>query len=102
MLPIHHFITQIQTELTQSNALVLQAEPGAGKSTAVPLALLDAPFLGGKKIILLEPRRVAVKSIAFYLAKQLGESVGQRIGYQIRNECKRLLIRSWKLLLRGY
>lgn len=88
MLPIHAFITQIQEILSQSQTLVLQAEPGAGKSTAVPLSLLDAPFLKGKKIVLLEPRRVAAKSIAFYLAKLLGEKVGQRIGYQIRNERK--------------
>ncbi|MFT4836371.1 MAG: ATP-dependent helicase HrpB, partial [Psychromonas sp.] len=88
MLPIDDFIPQIQETLSQYSALVLQAEPGAGKSTAVPLSLLGAPFLKGKKIILLEPRRVAVKSIAFYLAKLLGEKVGQRIGYQIRNERK--------------
>ncbi|MFT6139830.1 MAG: ATP-dependent helicase HrpB [Psychromonas sp.] len=88
MLPIDDFIPQIQEALSQYSALVLQAEPGAGKSTAVPLSLLGAPFLKGKKIILLEPRRVAVKSIAFYLAKLLGEKVGQRIGYQIRNERK--------------
>ncbi|MFT7054318.1 MAG: ATP-dependent helicase HrpB, partial [Psychromonas sp.] len=73
VLPIYNFIPQIQATLSQHPALVLQAEPGAGKSTAVPLSLLGAPFLKGKKIILLEPRRVAVKSIAFYLAKLLGE-----------------------------
>jgi len=88
VLPIHAFITPIQEILSQSQTLVLQAEPGAGKSTAVPLSLLNAPFLKGKKIVLLEPRRVAAKSIAFYLAKLLGEKVGQRIGYQIRNERK--------------
>ncbi|MFT6926666.1 MAG: ATP-dependent helicase HrpB [Psychromonas sp.] len=88
MLPIYDFIPQIQETLSKHAALVLQAEPGAGKSTAVPLSLIGAPFLKGKKIILLEPRRVAVKSIAFYLAKLLGEKVGQRIGYQIRNERK--------------
>lgn len=88
MLPINAFISQIHAQLAQSPALVLQAEPGAGKSTAVPLSLIDAPFLNGQKIILLEPRRVAAKSIAFYLAKQLNEKVGQRVGYQIRNERK--------------
>jgi ATP-dependent helicase HrpB len=67
---------------------VLQAEPGAGKSTALPLSLLEADFLKGKKIVMLEPRRLAAKSIAHYLAKQLGESVGQRIGYQIKNDRK--------------
>ena len=68
--------------------MVLQAEPGAGKSTALPLCLLGAQWLGGKKIIMLEPRRVAAKSIAHYLAKQLGEKVGQRVGYQIKNDRK--------------
>ncbi len=66
----------------------MQAEPGAGKSTALPLSLLDAGFLQGRKIVMLEPRRIAAKSIAHYLAKQLGESVGQRIGYQIKNDRK--------------
>ena len=67
---------------------MLQAEPGAGKSTAVPLALLKADWLAGKKIVMLEPRRLAVRSIANYLAALLGEQVGQTIGYQIRNERK--------------
>ena len=88
MLPIEEYIPEIITTLKQGNNLVLQAEPGAGKSTAVPLSLLKANFLRGKKIIMLEPRRIAVKTLAFYLAKLLGEKVGQRIGYQIRNERK--------------
>jgi ATP-dependent helicase HrpB len=67
---------------------VLQAEPGAGKSTALPLSLIDADWLGNKKIIMLEPRRVAAKSIAYYLAKHLGEKVGERIGYQVKNDRK--------------
>ncbi|MGJ8691120.1 MAG: ATP-dependent helicase HrpB [Thalassotalea sp.] len=87
-LPISAYLPEILHSLSKKNNLVLQAEPGAGKSTAVPLSLLDAEFLHGKKIVLLEPRRIAVKSIANYLAKQLGEKVGQRIGYQIRNERK--------------
>jgi ATP-dependent helicase HrpB len=89
LLPIEEYIPEILAKLRQGNSLVLQAEPGAGKSTVVPLSLLKADFLNGKKIIMLEPRRVAVKSIAFYLAKLLGEKVGQRIGYQIRNEGKK-------------
>lgn len=88
MLPIEKYIPEIISKLTLRNNLVLQAEPGAGKSTTVPLSLIKADFLNGKKIIMLEPRRVAVKSIAFYLAKLLGEKVGQLIGYQIRNERK--------------
>ncbi|HEY9017230.1 ATP-dependent helicase HrpB, partial [Thiomicrospira sp.] len=79
---------QIVSTLAQAPGLVLQAEPGAGKSTAVPLALLKADWLTSKKIVMLEPRRLAVRSIANYLAHQLGEKVGQTIGYQIRNERK--------------
>jgi ATP-dependent helicase HrpB len=87
-LPIDGFIPQITAQLRRANNLVLQAEPGAGKSTALPLSLLDAPWLAGKKILMLEPRRVAAKSIATYLARQLGETVGQKIGYQIKNDRK--------------
>jgi ATP-dependent helicase HrpB len=87
-LPIHAFIPQIQNCLAAHSACILQAEPGAGKSTQVPLALMDADWLQGRKIILLEPRRLAVRSLAGFLAKQLGEKVGQRIGYQVRNDRK--------------
>ncbi len=86
MLPITDFLPQIASLLASGNNLILQAEPGAGKSTALPLSLLDASWLKGKKILMLEPRRVAAKSIAHYLARQLGETVGQRIGYQIKND----------------
>jgi len=88
LLPISQFLPQIIAQLSEHKALVLQAEPGAGKSTALPLALLENLNLEGKKILLLEPRRVAVKAIAHYLAKQLGEAVGQRIGYQVKNDRK--------------
>jgi ATP-dependent helicase HrpB len=67
---------------------VLQAEPGAGKSTAVPLELLKASFLDGQRIIMLEPRRMAARSIANYLAKRLGEKVGETVGYQVKNDKK--------------
>lgn len=85
-LPILAFIPQIQNCLAEHSACILQAEPGAGKSTQVPLALMQAEWLQGRKIILLEPRRLAVRSLAAFLAKQLGEKVGQRIGYQVRND----------------
>ena len=64
----------------------MQAEPGAGKSTVLPLSLINADWLAGNKIVMLEPRRVAAKTIAYYLAKQLGEKVGERIGYQVKND----------------
>jgi ATP-dependent helicase HrpB len=66
----------------------LQAQPGAGKSTIVPLELLKAGFLNGQRIIMLEPRRVAARSIATYLAKCLGEKVGETVGYQVKNDKK--------------
>ena len=88
MLPIHAHLDTILTTLGQNTALVLQAEPGAGKSTALPLRLLEADWLAKKKIVMLEPRRVAARSIAHYLAHQLGEKVGQRVGYQVRNDRK--------------
>jgi len=87
-LPINNILPELLNLLAQNEALVLQAEPGAGKSTAVPLALLKADLANGKKIIMLEPRRMAAKSIAQYLAKQLGEITGQTVGYRIKNENK--------------
>lgn len=86
-LPIIEFLPQIKQALSQGN-VVLEAEPGAGKSTALVLSLLNAPWLKGKKIIMLEPRRVAAKSIAHYLSQQLGEPVGHKIGYHIKNDRK--------------
>jgi len=86
LLPITKFLPQVSDCLSLNNNLVLQAEPGAGKSTALPLSLIDAEWLGHKKIVMLEPRRVAAKTIAYYLAKQLGEKVGKRIGYQVKND----------------
>lgn len=88
ILPIHSYLPKIDALLSEQNNLVLQAEPGAGKSTALPLSLLNAQWLHGKKILMLEPRRIAAKSIAHYLARQLNEPVGQRVGYQIKNERK--------------
>ena len=87
-LPITDQLPAIHRALESHRALVLQAEPGAGKSTVLPLSLLDADYLGGQTIIMLEPRRVAARSIAHYLAKQLGEKVGETIGYQVRNDRK--------------
>ena len=88
LLPIHEFLPRINESLALGRNLVLQAEPGVGKSTALPLSLLDASWLAGKKILMLEPRRVAAKSIAHFLAQQLQEKVGGRIGYQIKNDRK--------------
>ncbi len=63
---------------------VLQAPPGAGKTTRVPLALLDEPWLGGTKIVMLEPRRLAARAAATWMARLLGERVGETVGYRVR------------------
>ena len=89
-LPIHSVLPQLHALLTAHPSVILAAQPGAGKSTQVPLALLHSPWLNANDtILILEPRRVAVKAIAQYLAQQLDEPVGQTVGYQIRNESKR-------------
>jgi ATP-dependent helicase HrpB len=83
-LPITQVIPEVKELLLTHTKLVLQAPPGAGKTTALPLALLDEPWLEGKKIIMLEPRRLAVRSSASRMAELLGEKVGERVGYQIK------------------
>ena len=83
-LPITPLIPEIREKLQQHNRVVLQAPPGAGKTTALPLALLNEPWLQGKKILMLEPRRLAVRTSAARMATLLGETVGHRIGYQIK------------------
>ena len=85
-LPINEVLPEVKQVLSRSNRLVLQAPPGAGKTTALPLALLDESWLEGKKIIMLEPRRLAVRACAARMAELLGEKVGERIGYQIKME----------------
>jgi len=85
-LPINEVLPQVQKSLLEQNRLVLQAPPGAGKTTALPLALLDEFWLENKQIIMLEPRRLAVRSSAARMAELLGEKVGERIGYQIKME----------------
>ena len=86
--PIFPLLPRILDSLAAHPRLVLEAPPGAGKTTQVPLALLDAPWLAGRKIVMLEPRRVAARSAAQFMAKQLGEAVGETVGYRIRFENK--------------
>lgn len=85
-LPITQVLPDLLACLPHHTQVVLQAEPGAGKSTQVPLALLNAMPLEGQKILMLEPRRLAAKRLAEFLAQQLGETVGQTVGYRVRNE----------------
>lgn len=83
-LPIHQVIPDVIETLESNNRLVLQAPPGAGKTTALPIALLDEGWLEGRLIIMLEPRRLAARNAAARMAELLGEKVGERVGYQIR------------------
>ena len=86
--PIDALLPQILATLAQHARLVLQAPPGAGKTTRVPLALLDAPWRGDGRILLLEPRRIAARAAAEFMAAQRGERVGDTVGYRIRFESK--------------
>ncbi|MGX1168168.1 ATP-dependent helicase HrpB [Bradyrhizobium sp. USDA 372] len=83
-LPIDAVLDDLSRTLEGNNAAVLVAPPGAGKTTRVPLALLDAPWAKGKKIIVLEPRRIAARASADRMAKSLGERAGETVGYRVR------------------
>ncbi|MDT8453306.1 MAG: ATP-dependent helicase HrpB [Gammaproteobacteria bacterium] len=85
-LPINAVLGEIQDTLNTHHRVVLQAPPGAGKTTAVPIALLDQPWLKDRQIIVLEPRRLAARNAAARMAYLLGEKVGERVGYQIRQD----------------
>lgn len=85
-LPVTEIIPEVQEGLSSKNTLILHAPPGAGKSTLIPLVLFEQPWLKGKKILMLEPRRLAAKSIASRMSSLLGEDVGQTVGYRIRFE----------------
>src|SRR5262250_3642876 len=87
-LPIEPLLPRILETLAIGGTLVLQAPPGAGKTTRVPLALLDAPFLAGTSIIVLEPRRLAARMAARHMAATLGEAVGDTVGYRVRLESR--------------
>jgi ATP-dependent helicase HrpB len=84
--PVQEVIGQLSKTLELQPIAILQAPPGAGKSTILPLLLLDEPWLNGGKIIMLEPRRLAAKSVAMRMASLLKEEVGNTIGYRVRFE----------------
>ena len=87
-LPIDEVIPDIRRALAEGTRLVLAAPPGAGKTTRVPLALLDADWRDDGRLLMLEPRRIAARSAAERLAQNLGETVGHTVGYRIRGETK--------------
>ena len=86
MYPVEEVVPQLRELLALNRIVVLQAPPGAGKSTILPLRLLDEPWLKGRKIIMLEPRRLATRSVALRMASLLDEEAGKTIGYRIRFE----------------
>ena len=85
-LPVTTILEELATALENHSGAILQAPPGAGKTTLVPLALFDRPWLGSRRIILLEPRRLAARAAALRMADLLGEPVGRTVGYRMRME----------------
>ncbi|NRA22979.1 MAG: ATP-dependent helicase HrpB [Oleispira sp.] len=92
-LPINSILPELNQALTINKNVILSAQPGAGKTTRVPLALLDADWLTNddgsyQKIIMLEPRRLAARNAALFMAQSLNEKVGQTVGYRMRQDSK--------------
>lgn len=85
-LPIEHALPDLRSALGAATGAVLEAPPGAGKTTRVPLALLDEPWLAGRSIVMLEPRRLAARAAARFMARSVGESPGETIGFRVRGE----------------
>lgn len=87
-LPIDDVLPELLSVLRAGGAAVLEAPTGAGKTTRVPLALLDQPWAGGGRIIMIEPRRLAARAAARRMADTLGEAVGETVGYRVRFDSK--------------
>ena len=88
ILPIDEIIPSLRAALATRTVAVLEAPPGAGKTTRVPLALVNEPWLAGAKLLMLEPRRLAARAAASYMASLLGEEVGHTVGYRVRGETR--------------
>jgi ATP-dependent helicase HrpB len=88
VLPITEVLPALSRALQDHRRVLLEAPPGAGKSTIVPLAVLDGPWLSGRKILMLEPRRLAARAVANRMAQLLGESVGRTVGYRTRMDTR--------------
>ena len=86
--PILDVVPQLKRALVTNKVIILQAPPGAGKSTILPLQLLEEPWLAGKKIIMLEPRRLAARSVAERMSNLLDKKVGDTVGYRVRFDTK--------------
>lgn len=86
MYPVLEIVPQLKEKIVLDRTIILQAPPGAGKSTILPLQLLNEPWLINKKIVMLEPRRLAARSVAIRMANLLDEDIGQTAGYRVRFE----------------
>lgn len=87
-LPVDLIIDELRTTLRLHVNTILVAPPGAGKTTRIPLALLNEPWLEGRRILMLEPRRLAARAAARYMAVSLGEEVGRTVGYRVKHDTK--------------
>lgn len=87
-LPIDSLLPAIRTTLAEHVSLVIEAPPGAGKTTRVPPALLDTAWLQGRKLVMLEPRRLAARAAAHFMAVKLGEHIGETVGYRVRMDTR--------------
>jgi ATP-dependent helicase HrpB len=87
-LPIDEALPALTSALAANHSVVLQAPPGAGKSTVVPLALLEQPWMRGKRLLMLEPRRLAARAVAHRMAQTLEQSVGATVGYRMRMDTR--------------
>jgi len=85
---VESILPALRDSLRNGRGAVLVAPPGAGKTTRVPLALLDEDWLADQRILLLEPRRLAARSVARFMAASLGEPVGERVGYRVHLESR--------------
>jgi ATP-dependent helicase HrpB len=86
--PVLNVLDELKRRLVNERVVILQAPPGAGKSTVLPLKLKDETWLGSKKIIMLEPRRLAARSVALRMSALLNEQIGKSIGYRVRFESR--------------
>ncbi len=86
--PILDILSEVKQTLSLHATVIVQAPPGSGKSTVLPLHLLNEPWLNGQKVIMLQPRRLAARAVAGRLAAQLNEPIGKQVGYRVRFESK--------------
>ncbi|HRP68532.1 MAG TPA: DEAD/DEAH box helicase, partial [Turneriella sp.] len=100
-LPVASIVNELKVSLERTPAVLLTADTGSGKTTWLPLQLLDAAWLKGKKIVMLEPRRVAARAAAMRLAHHLGESVGNKVGYSVRLDSRTSAVTRLEVVTEG-